>query len=300
MTIRQLHRLLFSFVLLLVIGCTPKDHTATTQIQLMRADISGPRLVPDNAIRPQEDLTTEMAIIKSHSMSRKVAERLDQQTLTDAFMRTYNAGATESDVIEKLKNNLTVKHQPNSLILMVSYAHPEPKIAVKVADLFAEAYIEYTLKLNIDGGMQVIEDLRMRADKQQDRVEAVQADIDSFIEQHDGNTPAGDNEADRTTLRALNEKRKQAKLHLESLSEDQTEEITIAQKSQLQATEAVKKQEAVLIEKSAAFIQYHSLLRELEVQKNFLKALRERMAQESTAITLKQPKARIVQPAEIK
>jgi hypothetical protein len=58
-----------------------------------------------------------------------------------------------------------------SLMIGVAFSHPDPIIASEIANFFANEFIDYNLKLNIDASMKAVEDLRIRADQQKDRVE---------------------------------------------------------------------------------------------------------------------------------
>ena len=57
-------------------------------------------------------------------------------------------------------------------------------MAAEVANLFAKEFIDYNLKLNIDGSMKAVEDLRIRADQQKDRVEELELKLLEYREQN--------------------------------------------------------------------------------------------------------------------
>ena len=59
-----------------------------------------------------------------------------------------------------------------SLIINVAYTHPDPAIASEVANLFAETFIAYNYDLNIDGSLEAVDDLKVRANQQRAVVEA--------------------------------------------------------------------------------------------------------------------------------
>ena len=63
----------------------------------------------------------------------------------------------------------------------VAYSHPDPIIAAEVAN-FANEFIDYNLKLNIDASMKAVEDLRIRADQQKDRVEELDLKLSEYRE----------------------------------------------------------------------------------------------------------------------
>src|SRR5690606_65171 len=62
--------------------------------------------------------------------------------------------------------------------------HPDPVIAARVANLFAEEFIYHNLTHNIDDSMKNVEDLRIRADQQRARVEEIELKIAEYRQQH--------------------------------------------------------------------------------------------------------------------
>ncbi|HBM85781.1 MAG TPA: hypothetical protein DD423_03180, partial [Opitutae bacterium] len=56
--------------------------------------------------------------------------------------------------------------------------------AARVANLFADEFINYNLTLNIDGSMKAVEDLRIRADQQQVRVEELELKLAEYREKN--------------------------------------------------------------------------------------------------------------------
>jgi len=57
-------------------------------------------------------------------------------------------------------------------------------VAAEVANLFAKEFIDYNLKLNIDGSMKAVEDLRIRADQQRNQVEELEYKLADYREKN--------------------------------------------------------------------------------------------------------------------
>lgn len=53
---------------------------------------------------------------------------------------------------------------PDTNIIEVAYRHPDPEIAATVVNAYMKELIDYFLKLGIDSSMKEVEDLRLRAD----------------------------------------------------------------------------------------------------------------------------------------
>ena len=86
--------------------------------------------------------------------------------------------------VELLGKHRKVMPQRMSLMIGVAYTHPDPVIAARVANLFADEFINYNLTLNIDGSMKAVEDLRIRADQQKERVEELELKLAEYREEN--------------------------------------------------------------------------------------------------------------------
>jgi uncharacterized protein involved in exopolysaccharide biosynthesis len=71
-----------------------------------------------------------------------------------------------------------------SLMIEVSYTHPNKEVAATVANYFAEEFINTTQRNNADAAMKLVEDLQIRAEQQHKKVEAMQAMLNDLIVQH--------------------------------------------------------------------------------------------------------------------
>ena len=152
-----------------------KVYTAVAMVQLLRDDpsaMASAELEP-NQIRSAEDLNTQISVLNSGTIVRGVERRL-QDDERERFMAPYadalsfSGPLTPTDLLAK---NRKVMPQRMSLMIGVGYTHPDPITAARVANLFADEFINYNLTLNIDGSMKAVEDLRIRADQQKERVE---------------------------------------------------------------------------------------------------------------------------------
>ncbi|MDP4878618.1 MAG: polysaccharide biosynthesis tyrosine autokinase, partial [Opitutales bacterium] len=85
------------------------------------------------------------------------------------------------------------------------------------ANLFAKEFIDYNLKLNIDGSMKAVEDLRIRADQQKDRVEELDLKLADYREQNNAVSLDSQENIARTQLSSLNEMKLSAKNAYDSI-----------------------------------------------------------------------------------
>lgn len=164
-----------------------KVYTAVAQVQLFRDDSSalGNTVeMEQNQIRTAEDLNTQISLLQSSTIIQGVEQRL-QDDLRERFMAPYVGAFSLSGPLtpyEVLLNNRKIVPQRMSLMIGVAYSHPDPIIAAEVANFFANEFIDYNLKLNIDASMKAVEDLRIRADQQKDRVEELDLKLSEYRE----------------------------------------------------------------------------------------------------------------------
>ena len=186
-----------------------KVYTAVAMVQLLRDDpsaMASAELEP-NQIRSAEDLNTQISVLNSGTIVRGVERRL-QDDERERFMAPYADVLSFTGPLspaELLGKNRKVMPQRMSLMIGVGYTHPDPIIAARVANLFADEFINYNLTLNIDGSMKAVEDLRIRADQQKERVEELELKMAEYREQNNAVSLDSRENIASTQLARLNE-----------------------------------------------------------------------------------------------
>ena len=190
-----------------------KVYTAVSQVQLFRDDASALGAMgqgtemEQNQILSAEDLNTQISVMESLSIIKGVEQRL-QDELRLRFMAPYEDTLSFSGPLTPLE--ILAKYRkivPRRMSLMVNFAfsHPDPIVAAEVSNLFAKEFIDYNLKLNIDGSMKAVEDLRIRADQQKDRVEELELKLAEYREQNNAVSLQSDENIAAAQLARLNE-----------------------------------------------------------------------------------------------
>lgn len=186
-----------------------KVYTAAATVQLLRDDVSvlkdGPEL-EQNQIRGAEDINTQISVLQSGAIIQGVDRRI-QDDMRKKFMAPYSDALSLSGPltpIEVLGRNRKVIPQRMSLMINVAYSHPDPVIAAKVANLFAEEYIDYNLKRNIQIAMKAVEDLRIRVDQQKEIVEELERKLADYREQENAVSLDSQENIAREQLASLN------------------------------------------------------------------------------------------------
>ena len=190
-----------------------KVYTAVSQVQLFRDDASalGPigqgTEMEQNQILSAEDLNTQISVMESLSIIKGVEQRL-QDELRLRFMAPYEDTLSLSGPLtplEILAKNRRIVPRRMSLMVNFAFSHPDPIVAAEVSNLFAKEFIDYNLKLNIDGSMKAVEDLRIRADQQKDRVEELELKLAEYREQNNAVSLQSDENIAAAQLARLNE-----------------------------------------------------------------------------------------------
>jgi succinoglycan biosynthesis transport protein ExoP len=186
-----------------------KVYTAVAMVQLLRDDpsaMASAELEP-NQIRSAEDLNTQISVLNSGTIVRGVERRL-QDDERERFMAPYADALSFTGPLspaDLLAKNRKVMPQRMSLMIAVGYTHPDPIIAARVANLFADEFINYNLTLNIDGSMKAVEDLRIRADQQKERVEELELKLAEYRENNNAVSLDNRENIAGTQLARLNE-----------------------------------------------------------------------------------------------
>lgn len=187
-----------------------KVYTAASQVQLFRDDASalGQGVeMEQNQIRSAEDLNTQISVLESSSIIKGVEQRL-QDEMRERFMAPYTDALSLSGPLtplEILGRNRKIVPRRMSLMITIAYSHPDPIVAAEVANLFAKEFIDYNLKLNIDGSMKAVEDLRIRANQQKERVEELELKLAEYREQKNAVSLQSDENIAGAQLSRLNE-----------------------------------------------------------------------------------------------
>ncbi|HTB80875.1 MAG TPA: polysaccharide biosynthesis tyrosine autokinase [Opitutaceae bacterium] len=206
----------YALAIFLAIVLVTAIYTFGIQRHLFQGDVTvqvlrrGPEVLPgadvvESTILSDEDLNTQVNILQSVSLVQSVISRLSSdevQQLTSA----YNGGifGGNHSPVEIIFKNRKIIPQRLSLTVDIQFRHPDPKLAAKVANLFAEEYISYNSRLRVEESMKAVDELKDRADQQRKRVDEIANSLQEY-RQH-GNLISLEQNKDIVTdkLKALN------------------------------------------------------------------------------------------------
>lgn len=136
-------------------------------------------------IRSAEDLNTQVRVLESLPILERVAQRLTGEDLR-RFLAPYEVpGAPPPSLLNLLFQNRTVSARRMTLVLSVSYSHPDPEIAALVANLFADELLAYKSTVRNEESLRSVEELKKRADAQRRKVQTIELQLQEYRESND-------------------------------------------------------------------------------------------------------------------
>ncbi|MBK8475916.1 MAG: polysaccharide biosynthesis tyrosine autokinase [Opitutaceae bacterium] len=184
-----------------------KQYTAGATIEIMRRDAVVMKVeeVRDTELRGPEDLNTQVKLLESFAIIQKVSERLVGPE-AKAFMAAYEKGGSGDPIMPREILGLNRKVIPvrQTRLIMVTYTHPNPEVAAKVANLFVDEFVTYNSRQRMSESMKAVEDLKNRAESQSQKVQELAINLQSYRERN--NMVSLDQRKDIVTekLKALN------------------------------------------------------------------------------------------------
>jgi capsular exopolysaccharide synthesis family protein len=167
-----------------------KLYKATSSVHILRAreapvDIE---MVSDDRLYGTEDLQTQINILESLEITRAVDKRI-QGAFRKRFVQPYESGidsaiSGEREALDILFANRIIQPQRLSFFVYIHYVHPDPDVAAQVANLFAEAYIQFSKGQTTETTVEGVEELAQKVKFQAERVREVEERITEFKSKH--------------------------------------------------------------------------------------------------------------------
>ena len=184
-----------------------KYYQSTATVQIFRRDptVMQVQQVVDTDIRSAEDLNTQIKVIESGTIVQMVAARLTGDDLR-AFLAPFpgKADADKAEVERILLRDRKVIPQRLTLVVMIAYKHPDRFVAAKVANLFADSYLEYNTSLRMAESADAVLDLKKTVEDQENLVNEIARKLQAYKEQN--KMPSLDSRKDiiNDSLKAIN------------------------------------------------------------------------------------------------
>ncbi len=165
-----------------------KIFESVASIQVLRQDakVIQAESVVETRVLSTEDLNTLVKVLESAVIIKRVADRITGDELRQ-FMAPYEKGRWGDPLtpLEVLGGNRRIVPLRLSLVVQVSYRHPDPVIAAKIANMFVDEFLQWNARVRIDESMRAVEDLQIRAEQQRKRVEEQALALQAYREKND-------------------------------------------------------------------------------------------------------------------
>jgi polysaccharide biosynthesis transport protein len=158
--------------------------TATVEVFRRNPMVMQVQQVMDSEIRSAEDLNTQVNILKSETIVQRVAARLSGEDLRQFLVPYIKPGLPAPRAAALLLGNRDIVPKRTSLIVDISYRHPDPQVAARVANLFADEYIAYNAHILVDESLKAVEELELRADEQRKKVDDIAGALQNYREKN--------------------------------------------------------------------------------------------------------------------
>jgi capsular exopolysaccharide family len=165
-----------------------KIYESTASVQILRQDprVMQTEAVIDTTVRSMEDLNTIVKVMESQLIIDRVNQRITGEDLRQ-FMAPYEKGRWGDPLTprEVLGLNRRITPLRLSLVVAVTYRHPDPIIAARIANMFVDELIQWNSRVRIDDTIRGVEDLQIRVEQQRKRVEEQALALQAYREKND-------------------------------------------------------------------------------------------------------------------
>lgn len=132
-------------------------------------------------------IATQTDIISSHYVATKVVDALkleEDKSYRSSYAKTKGAGLMRDWIAEALLEDLTVKPSRESSIIQVGYSSTNPKLAAKIANAFATAYIRTTVDLRVQPAKQSADWFEEQLNTLREKMEKTRQSVSDFQQSH--------------------------------------------------------------------------------------------------------------------
>ncbi len=163
-----------------------KLYESSASIQILRHDpvVLQVQGVQDNEVRTAEDLNTQIKVLESTAIVEKVAEHFTGDELARFTAPYQQKNGLPVSILRILDTNRKIVPFRLSLVIQILYTHPDPAIAAKVTDYFTDEFISYNSRTRVDESMKAVDELKVRADQQRQKVEQMALALQAYREKN--------------------------------------------------------------------------------------------------------------------
>jgi polysaccharide biosynthesis transport protein len=246
-----------------------------------RTDPTSNQPVYTNTITPAY-IATQIDIVKSDKVADNAAKLLpaDQEPMLRLRKQAAGKPAPQQWIVHELQQDLDVKPARESNIINVEWRGRDPQEAARVANAFAQAYLDTNLNLKTAPAKRFADWFDTQVAQARERLEQAQAKLSAFQEKAGiiSSSEQGDYETAR--LKDLNEQLLIAQGHRQVGSGDQSSQVMQSPLVNNMRAD-VAKMEAKIQEASATMGANHPKMREMQAE---LRSMQSRLSSESARV----------------
>ncbi len=199
-----------------------KMYTSVATLQMLRrADnpVEGGTKNTATTVMNLEDLNTQVQLLNSASVIDYVKRSLkeeEKKRLLDPYRTSFNLGGILSEESILSRNRRIVPNRM-SLVVNISFSHPDREIAMIVANAYADQFIAFTVNTNSADLMNTIHGLNLKAKQQDEKVKELDKKLLEYRISADGPSPDSKIDLVGRELEALTQAQNAAKMILDGV-----------------------------------------------------------------------------------
>ncbi|PPD12392.1 chain length determinant protein EpsF [Methylophilus sp.] len=174
----------------------PKSYTAKTSVVVNYKGIDPVTGMSTPAQHSQGSMSTQVDIIKSHAVAVRVVQNLglaNSPVIKQQFEEESNGVVRIEDwLADLLIKKLDVSPSRESSIIEIGYSGSDPQFSATIANAFAEAYQEASLRLKVEPSQKAAGYLLTQAKNYREKLEQAQAKLSQY-QQENGLTSIAEN-----------------------------------------------------------------------------------------------------------
>ena len=156
------------------------ESSASIQVLKHGAQVMRVADVVESNITSEADYNTQIKLLQSVAIVQNVANHLtpeELKLLTDPYKSRSGEPPSAVGIIYGHRDIIP---QRLSLITIIQFRHPNPKMAARIPNLIAAEYIAYNSRLRTEESLKAVDELKDRADQQRKRVDEIANALQAF------------------------------------------------------------------------------------------------------------------------
>ncbi len=165
---------------------SPKIYQSSAQVRVLRedpntmGDMKGPE-VETSTIRSLEDFTTEIRVLQSPDIIRRVSARLDNenlQKLVGPYQNQLRLVEPTPDII--LAENVSIQQERNAWIINVAFEHTNRDFCAEITNIFVDEFISFSLERNSNISHAAVDDLTLKVEQQAEQMKSLEQQLADY------------------------------------------------------------------------------------------------------------------------